>query len=267
MDSTNEDHLWEQHEQAMDALVEFCGSDDGSFSLSALQESVEKIRQIQIPTNGLRTILHHACTNKRVTLEIVRYILTLYPGAANYQADEDYYWEIATAFPLPLACANDSCPNSIIELLLEKNPSALCHPCLFGDNPDIEYGLPVHYYISRSSNVDIDIIKSDKKNRFWTISTIHTRFINPTLLIPTSTTYLTLPDCFSKMMRNFFCETLDSIMNRTKIICCFNAMTLSLRASTWGDAIQMTIGLTRQNSSHIQMTGSEWANALAYTQV
>jgi len=79
------------------------------------------------------------------------------------------------AYPIHLACANEHCPNSIIELLARSNPSALGHGCILenygiciycdygictdcADEDHVE-GVPLHYYFSRPSNMELDTVK------------------------------------------------------------------------------------------------------------
>ena len=79
-----------------------------------------------------------------------------------------------------LACYNSECPNSVVKLLVEKAqrskgdrdfPPALEHlsvihegrhvkgvPCGDYDGSDVQ-GLPLHYYLSRKENIDINIVK------------------------------------------------------------------------------------------------------------
>ena len=117
--------------------------------------------------------------NKNVTLEIVEYLLELYPKAINcctnilYNDDEesDHYFigDVNSAYPLHVACYNEQCPNEVIQLLLAKSSSKL-HVCYMNfewSNSDYSRyacydehgGYPLHYYLSRTSNVSLDIVK------------------------------------------------------------------------------------------------------------
>ena len=142
-------------------LEDCCGSD--SMSLNALQE---KIRFI--PSNAVQKLsfLHQACSDKNVTMEIIAYLLNVYPAAANICTNMLSPNESDTrrAYPLHLACCNDCCPRSVIDLLLKKNPSALRHLCLLGKGirnnaRGHHHGLPLHYYLSRKSNIDLESVK------------------------------------------------------------------------------------------------------------
>jgi len=170
-------------------LNEFCASDD--LSLNTLKEKVDNLKQngIHFPplhSNGLyaqlcklyedeyqrHPFLHEICMNMKVSFEMVEYILEAFPQIVNIHTHvfcpeterEDY--ESNKAYPLHCACYNEHCPTSVIELLLETYPSALEQLCLVEDGVnsgkyDCIYvrGLPLHYYLSRTSNVDIDTVK------------------------------------------------------------------------------------------------------------
>ena len=164
-------------------LNEFCASDD--VSLNTLKEKVEGyflahlnsevryvIQPFDIDEYQQHPFLHTMCMNKNVTLELVQYILDTVPRAAKTsthvfcpetEREDD---ESNKAYALHCACYNPSCPTSVIELLLESYPSALEQLCLIEDGVnsgryDSIYvrGLPLHYYLSRTSNVDIDTVK------------------------------------------------------------------------------------------------------------
>lgn len=123
--------------------------------------------------------IHEVCGNKLVTLEIVQHLLEVFPDAASkfctnrlriirdYIADPDDASEKqGCAYPLHIACFNNDCPSSVIELLVGKNAEALRHRCNFGlpspDDPSetawYDGGLPLHCYLSRMSRD----IKEDK---------------------------------------------------------------------------------------------------------
>jgi len=164
-------------------LNEFCASDD--LSLNTLKEKVEGyflahlnsevryvIQPFDIDEYQHHPFLHTICMNKNVTFELVQYILDAVSRAAETsthvfcpetEREDD---ESNKAYALHCACYNPNCPTSIIELLLETNPSALEQLCLIKDGvnsgryDDIYVrGIPLHYYLSRKSNVDIDTVK------------------------------------------------------------------------------------------------------------
>ena len=114
-------------------------------------------------------LLHKVCRNKNVTLEIVQLLLKDNPAAANTPTGE-FAWEEyedSTAYPIHLACRNKHCPSSVIKLLVELNPNHLRHFCVLDEwNPHRQhfqecppYGLPLHYYLSRTDNIDIETVR------------------------------------------------------------------------------------------------------------
>jgi len=151
----------------------------------SLQEFQEKLEEVPKPLLVENTHwFHHLCENENVTLELVKFALSYSPGRANSyvlgfcpeKSKESWAW----TYPLHLACCNSNCPNSVIKLLVEKDlsscgddvfPPPLQHmsviheglnvkgvPCGGYDGSDVQ-GLPLHYYLSREKNVDINIVK------------------------------------------------------------------------------------------------------------
>jgi len=115
------------------------------------------------------SFLHRVCLNENVTLEIVEYLLELYPQIVNFRkgVPEEY---IVSAYSLHLACYNKKCPNEVIQLLITKGLKyQLTHMCYMdfdygetgNDLMEGEYhgGLPLHFYLSRTTNFDINIVK------------------------------------------------------------------------------------------------------------
>jgi len=157
-----DDPLWIKH------FEDFCASDD--LSIDKLRRMTEGIT-LDVLHNS--SFLHRVCLNKNVTLEIVEYLLHLYPQALNDEMSMEIDHGVIVLYPLHLACYNEKCPNEVIQLLLERlGDSAakqLHHICTMDfdwGNTDIdliddyEYGgTPLHYYLSRTSNVDINIVK------------------------------------------------------------------------------------------------------------
>eukprot|EP00956_Cyclotella_meneghiniana_P017742 scaffold29178_cov63-Cyclotella_meneghiniana.AAC.5 len=102
---------------------------------------------------------HRVCMNPKVTLDIVEYLVGLYPDAVENVASWGTY-------PLHMACLNEHCPNSAVKFLMNKNCDAirLCSSEEYmwdkrGCERLIERGLPLHIYLSRTKNLDIDIVK------------------------------------------------------------------------------------------------------------
>ena len=158
-------------------------------SIEGLQEKTK-----DIPPESLRNIhfLQLLCMKgKYITLDMVKHLLQFYPEAPMesfyYNMGYDYYsfgekcnWckncksnqscNNATSSLLHVACQNEKCPSSVLELLLsKKHPSARQRPCvienIFGgwglvDDLQVK-GLPITCYLAReTNNVDIKVVKS-----------------------------------------------------------------------------------------------------------
>jgi len=142
-----------------------CSSDD--ISIDKLQRMTEGISLDNLHNSSF---LHRLCFNDNITLEMVQFLLDLYPQAINCSVDLPEA-EIFSAFPLHMACCNESCPNEVIQLLLQKEHlyqlTFMSYMGFEWDHTGIiihhgriaHGGLPLHYYLSRTSNVDLDIVK------------------------------------------------------------------------------------------------------------
>ena len=117
-------------------------------------------------------LLNMVCSNENVTLEVVKYLLEEYDTEGASKDFETHYWYRAlcegqktTAYPLHYACKNKSCPNSVVQLLMERCPSALSHVSVVDNGvmqPEDDCftaGLPLHYYLSREDNIDLETVK------------------------------------------------------------------------------------------------------------
>ena len=151
-------------------LEDFCASDD--LSIDELRRMTEGI-SLDFRHNS--SFLHRACLNKNVTLEIVNYLLDLYPQALHCDMSMKIEEETATTYatvttsahPLHLACYNKDCPNEVIQLLIATcgcKDYFLKHICYMNDDwGDMGYdnygGTPLHFYLSRTSNVNLNIVK------------------------------------------------------------------------------------------------------------
>jgi len=154
-------------------LEEYCSSDDISFD--GLRE---KLQQITKPTAlAVSHFLHELCLNKNVTHDMVQLVLEINPYAAHCESnryneeymneDIDTYEEEQngdTSYPVHLAALNIHCPNTVVKLLAKSYPSALSHLCyldaeLFDDYDNYIAGTPLHYYFSRTSNLQLDTVK------------------------------------------------------------------------------------------------------------
>ena len=149
------------------------------FELScSIDLSMEEMRRMttDVAEDDLKDLkgspfLHIVCSDKNVTLEIVEYLLELYPQAIHTfvaeETDEIIGDYIESAYPLHLACYNYDCPNEVIDLLLRKETNyQLTQICIMhNDWGDMGYdndygGTPLHYYLSRAlKNIDLDIVK------------------------------------------------------------------------------------------------------------
>ena len=154
--------------EKLEKLEEICETD--LLSLEALRNIISSIPSADAIQNSY--FFHDACNNAKVSLEIIEFLLETFPGAADatvqYGDDAD---GATVAYPLHLACRNEKCPNSVIELLMKKNTYALGHMCLVYNGvpsgglyyvrgvPGYVEGTPLHYYLSRKSNIDIDVVR------------------------------------------------------------------------------------------------------------
>jgi len=119
-------------------------------------------------------LLQKVCSNKNVTLDVVEYLLAEYDsGGAGREIDVNYSHDPLTAYPLHWACMNSSCPDSVIQLLVTRYPTALRKVSVLDGGVSVDHpiprelvqdegslaGLPLHYYLGRDKNIDIDTVK------------------------------------------------------------------------------------------------------------
>ena len=124
-------------------------------------------------------MLHMVCSNANVTLEAVEYLLEHYDtNGASKAIETPNAIEKSSAYPLHFACKNKSCPDSVIQLLIERYPAALNHVSMMdndgvqvthvrknpypypGRNPMTHIaGIPLHYYLSREENVYVHSVR------------------------------------------------------------------------------------------------------------
>jgi len=158
--------------QWIDEFEDFCSSED--LSLDGLQRMTKDISLDDLRNSSF---LHRVCMNEKVTLEIVECLLHLYPQTIHRCLDISYEYKYipdedsVEGYPLHLACYNKDCPNEVIQLLLRKSSGhfQINHMCRCSDDwgnsgaacleDRIYDGTPLHYYLSRTSNVDLDIVK------------------------------------------------------------------------------------------------------------
>ena len=146
----------------MEELNDLCSSDD--LSLTALCEKVSQLSTSDVSQEVYNDhpFLHTLCSmNKYVTLEMVRYILDSFPGMVTWEmVASDNNNISATSYALHCACYNEYCPDSVIDLLLKDYPPALEHLSKLNNGVlgwNVK-GLPLHYYLARTSNIDIKIV-------------------------------------------------------------------------------------------------------------
>ena len=169
--SSSSGHPW------IKQFEKFCSSDD--LSLDGILQRITDGR-----SNGVSlaislcdsSLLHRVCMNENVTLEIVEYLVDLYPRTIHRCAIHscldipDEY--IESAYPLHLACYNKECPNEVIQLLLRKDQERyqLHNMCrmdfdygntgiILDEDDDYYGGTPLHLYLSRTSNVNLNVVK------------------------------------------------------------------------------------------------------------
>ena len=103
--------------EKLQELEEVCKSDE--LTLDKLREKIEGFPPPLCPKPYLPLL----CENKNVTLEIVEYMLNTFPGVAGTKKYCPYSGE--TLFPLHLACRNENCPSTAVQLLVKSCPEAL----------------------------------------------------------------------------------------------------------------------------------------------
>ena len=157
----NMDNIFE----VMSEVSFFCESDD--LSMPALKKHISQLisklpRHIIKDYYKFRPFFHNVCMNERVTMEMIQYLLLLFPYVCETKdensADETY------AYPLHFCCYNQYCSSEIIKFILEKHPKALGtwsaierrFDLMDYGGEDEAQGLPIHYYLTRESNVDIN---------------------------------------------------------------------------------------------------------------
>eukprot|EP00956_Cyclotella_meneghiniana_P030801 scaffold78695_cov23-Cyclotella_meneghiniana.AAC.2 len=139
--------------EAIENLERYCSSEDLWFDgiKCALGDFVSRDRLKQ------SNFIHRVCMNPNVTLEMVEYLVGLFPEIVGTKRDIDIderYIEIKGAYLLHIACGNEHCPNSVIKLLTESDIDVLTLCSNYYPR-----GLPLHHYLSRKQNADIEIVK------------------------------------------------------------------------------------------------------------
>lgn len=135
-------------EIAFNELADFCQKSD-TLTLSLLREKLEGglnndnelIRgNLSEEVDDDTTLLHYVCYNRHVTLDIVQYLVSLYPEAIEVVTDRKW-------LPLHRACNNPACPDNVVEYLISLYPEALSVSWPHA-------GLPLHCLLSRHTRED-----------------------------------------------------------------------------------------------------------------
>ena len=134
--------------KSIENLERYCSSDDLSF------DGIKCALGYFVPRDHLHksNLLHRVCLNPDVTLEMVEYLVNLIPDMVGMKRDIKERG-IEGAYPLYVGCTNEHCPNSVVKFLMESriDDIMIC--------PELYWGLPLHRYLSRTENADIEIVK------------------------------------------------------------------------------------------------------------
>ena len=134
----------EQADKALKQLVEICKGD--YISVDRLQSILKNFPETIYEHGDDCTLLHHACFNEHVTLEIIKYLAELYPEAVKHQTG--YGW-----LPLHRACLNPQPNLPIIQYLVHQYPEALMVHWS-------EFGPPLHcLFYETYRNVPLSVVE------------------------------------------------------------------------------------------------------------
>ena len=124
MPSHHPPRLNDEEELDIEDFEEFCLSD--ALSIDLLKEWLKVVPLDAVVDSEF---LHNACSNDHVTLEIIETLLDFYPGVVKVQTPLCSDGK-ANVYPLHVACYYNSCPGSVIQLLINKFNSALRCGCI-----------------------------------------------------------------------------------------------------------------------------------------
>ena len=136
--------------------------------ISSGDDLMDKIKDIPRHSIHESSFVHQAMVIMTgiTPLKFMKHLIRDYPGEVSSSSGLFCPHGTTQSYPLHLACYNEHCPTSIIKLLIEKYPDALGHFCvvergvkIHGDEYGQWNGLPLHYYLSREKNIDIDTVK------------------------------------------------------------------------------------------------------------
>ena len=136
-------HIGEQWQSPMEKVEELCSSND--LSLPALREIVESHTFRDLNSYGY-PFFDKVCNNENVTLEIIQYLLVCFPNAMGRST-------------LIMACMNESCPNKVIELLVNRC-LLLRQTHILRNSIYTSYQCtPLHYYLARKSSIALEVVQ------------------------------------------------------------------------------------------------------------
>eukprot|EP00956_Cyclotella_meneghiniana_P030443 scaffold76682_cov82-Cyclotella_meneghiniana.AAC.3 len=138
-------------------LERYCSSEDLSF------DGIKCALGYFVQHDSLHesNFLHKVCMNRNVTLEMIEYLIELFPDMVGTKRDIDFDKRSNEGtYLLHRACANEYCPNSVVKFLMESNTDVLNY-CTRSKCRRYGYyqGLPLHHYLYRHQNFDIEIVK------------------------------------------------------------------------------------------------------------
>jgi hypothetical protein len=116
-------------------LSDYCQSDD--LCVDGLRKRIDQCVQIDdavdLSTSTGRLLLHHACMNEKVTVDIVQLLIETFPDAAGGTDEEEFQ-----VSPLHVACWNENTTLEIVQLLIDAFPESVLRQSIDG-------GMPLHY--------------------------------------------------------------------------------------------------------------------------
>jgi ankyrin repeat protein len=171
-------------------LEHLCSPINNKLSLESLRDKLEEARSTSESFLATSLFFHELCSHQNVTEDMIKLVLEISPFAA-YLCTNKYHgrdvdlsgvefeelesnehlnrptYDLMSdrSYAIHMACANPHCPPQVISVLAKNNPSAVGHFCLLrgGCKPGRDYdpvmGLPIHYYLSRTMTLDLDVVK------------------------------------------------------------------------------------------------------------
>ena len=141
-DTSNYNKEREPPSTIVEALFYLCISDE--LSITTLKETINRPGLSPVYNGNYdhlydleKTlfVVHHACNNKNVTLEIIEFLLNnnikSFPNASRTLCTDfsnpNDDTPITETYPLHIACSNEDCPNVVIRFLVEQYPPACEH--------------------------------------------------------------------------------------------------------------------------------------------